>query len=230
MSDNTVQDLNQETGETASSNEAEKTETTNASVEVTNITEKDDGKVTENAETNNTSSDEKEAKTNQEQPFVVDMDNIKLPEGITVTDENKKEFLQDVESLGINSQEGAQKFIDWIFKKARSGEESLAKQQETEIDGLEKKWVDEGKRDPVLGKEYDKNVSDAMDIASKVFSPRTLDFLKDTKFEKNPDFLKDMLRLYKERADAELISGKPINSKVSIRRDSQGNPMLTFNS
>lgn len=230
MSDNTVQDLNQETGETATSNEAEKTETTNASVEVTNITEKDDGKVTENAETNNTSSDEKEDKTNQEQPFVVDMDNIKLPEGITVTDENKKEFLQDVESLGINSQEGAQKFIDWIFKKARAGEEGLAKQQETEINGLEKKWVDEGKRDPVLGKEYDKNVSDAMDIASKVFSPRTLDFLKDTKFEKNPDFLKDMLRLSKERADAELISGKPINSKVSIRRDSQGNPMLTFNS
>ena len=174
-----------------------------------------DGKVTE-ADKDNTT------------PEQFEFEKLKLPEGITVTDEQRDGFLKDAESLGITTQEGAQRFIDWVFNKAKEFDSNLAKQQEDDIGNLEKQWDEEGKKDPVLGKDYDKNVNDAMETAGQIFSHRTMEFLKDTRFEKNPDFLKDMLRLHKERADAELISGRTSIPETRVKRDSQGNPMLTF--
>ena len=190
----------------------------------------DDGKVTE-ADKDNTQDDgAKEEGSDQNQNTGFDVEKLTLPEGITVTGEQKEAFIKDAEALGITTQEGAQKFINWVLEKSKAFDAQLATQQENEIGNLEKQWDEEGKKDPVLGKDYDKNVSDAMQTAGEIFSPRTIEFLKDTRFEKNPDFLKDMLRLHKERADAELISGRSANDKPRIRRDSQGNPMLQFNS
>ena len=157
-----------------------------------------------------------------------DLDKLKLPEGVTVTDEEKNAFLADAEKLGITTQDSAQKFVDWIFEKSKQANDMLAKQQETDMGALEKQWDEEGKKDPVLGKDYDKNVSDALQTATELFSPRTIEFLKETRFERNPDFLKDMLRIHKERADAELISGRTQIPADRIKRDSQGNPMLNF--
>lgn len=157
-----------------------------------------------------------------------DLGKLKLPDGLTVTDEEKAAFKKDADALGIKTQEGAQKFVDWILSKAAQANADSAKQQETKLGDLEKTWSEEGKKDPVLGKDYDKNVADAMETAGQIFSPRTMEFLKDTRFEKNPDFLKDMLRIHKERADAELIMGKTATQVNKVQRDSQGNPMLQF--
>lgn len=186
-----------------------------------------DGKVAD-ADKDNTDDTGTKEGGEQDQEFGFDFDKIKLPDGITATDEQKVEFKKDADALGIKTQEGAQKFVDWVLKKAKEAEDMLAKQQETDIGSLEKTWSEEGKKDPVLGKDYEKNVSDALDTASKIFSPRTMEFLKDTRFEVNPDFLKDMLRIAKERADAELIMGNNPMQSNRVKRDSQGNPMLTF--
>lgn len=187
-----------------------------------------DGKVADadNDKTTDGDAGKDAGESGQESGF--DVGKLKLPDGLTATDEQRAEFKKDAEALGIKSQEGAQKFLDWILEKANEGNSTLAKQQETDIGNLEKTWSEEGKKDPVLGKDYEKNVSDAMETASKIFSPRTMDFLKDTRFNVNPDFLKDMLRLAKERADAELIMGKSPMQKSNVRRDAYGNPMLTF--
>ena len=186
-----------------------------------------EGKVTE-ADKDNTadSSTQEGGDKNQNNGFEVEK--LKLPEGVTVTDEQKAEFLKDAESLGIKDQEGAQRFVDWILDKASKANDMLAKQQESDIGGLEKQWSEEGKKDPVLGKDYDKNVSKAMETAGQIFSPRTMEYFKDTRFDKNPDFLKDMLRLSMERADAELISGKAAAPADRVQRDTQGRPMLKF--
>lgn len=165
-------------------------------------------------------------KDNAETGF--DLAKLKLPDGVTVTDEEKTAFLADAEKLGIKTQDSAQKFVDWIFEKSKQANDMLAKQQQNDMGELEKQWDEEGKKDPVLGKDYDKNVSDAMETANQIFSPRTIEFLKETRFERNPDFLKDMLRIHKERADAELISGRITIPADRIKRDSQGNPMLNF--
>lgn len=186
-----------------------------------------DGKVTDadNNKTNDTNAQEG-SDGNQTEGF--DFGKLKLPDGLTVTDEEKAAFQKDAEAIGIKTQEGAQKFIDWVLSKASQANANSAKQQEIELDDLDKTWSEEGKKDPVLGKDYDKNVADAMETAGQIFSPRTIEFLKDTRFEKNPDFLKDMLRIHKERADAELIMGKTTPQINKVQRDSQGNPMLQF--
>lgn len=157
------------------------------------------------------------------------MEDIVFPDGFTVTDEEKAAFKSELDAIGVKDKEMAQSFLNWIMEKNKQAEEVFAKQQEKEVNDLEAKWIEEGKRDPELGKEYDKNVSDAMTLAGKIFSPRTVDFLKDTKFSSNPDFLKDMLRLAKERADAELVGGKGQTTTTGIKRDGYGNPMLVFN-
>lgn len=157
------------------------------------------------------------------------MEDIKFPDGFTVTDEEKAAFKSELDAIGVKDKEMAQSFLNWIIEKNKQADEVFAKQQEKDVSDLEAKWIEEGKRDPELGKEYDRNVSEAMTLASKIFSPRTVDFLKDTKFNSNPDFLKDMLRLSKERADAELVGGKGQTATTGIKRDSYGNPMLVFN-
>jgi hypothetical protein len=187
----------------------------------------DGGKVTD-ADKDNTDDSASKEGGEQGQDSVIDLGQLKLPDGVTVTDEEKEAFRLDAEAIGIKDNAGAQKFLDWILNKSKEGQDNFAKQQENDIGALEKSWTEEGKKDPVLGKEYDKNVSDAMETASKIFSPRTIEFLKDTRFTSNPDFLKDMLRLAKERADAELIMGKSPLQSSKVQRDSHGNPMLTF--
>ena len=187
----------------------------------------DGGKVV-GADNNKSTEQADPAKDGDVQNSEIDIEKLKFAEGFTTTDEQRAEIKEDLDALGITTQEGAQKFIDWIIDKSKGVTEGLAKQQENEIGDLEKSWIEDGKRDPVLGKDYDTNVSEALNLASQIFSPRTMDFLKDTKFEKNPDFLKDMLRLAKERADAELISGKNSRPSFTPKRDSQGNPMLNF--
>lgn len=192
-----------------------------------NTPKEGDGKVTEADKDNTIDSDAQEG-SDKDPNSGFDVAKLKLPEGVTVTDEQKAAFMKDAEALGIKDQESAQRFVDWVLDKASKAGDQLAKQQESDIGNLEKQWSEEGKKDPVLGKDYDNNLTKAMETAGQVFSPRTLEFLKDTRFDKNPDFLKDMLRLNKERADAELISGKPAIPDQKVKRDSQGNPMLTF--
>lgn len=192
-----------------------------------NAPKEGDGKVTE-ADKDNTAGEAAKEGDGQNQNKGFSLESLKLPEGITVTDAEKNAFLKDAEALGIKDQDGAQRFLDWVLSKAKEFDANTAKQQESDIGNLEKQWDEEGKKDPVIGKDYDKNVSDAMETAGQIFSPRTMEFLKDTRFEKNPDFLKDMLRLHKERADAELISGKAAIPSQRVQRDSQGNPMLKF--
>ena len=205
--------------QTAASNEAQQTVGENPST--------DGGKVA-GADNNKAPDGQANDTLDADQNSGVDIEKLKFAEGFTATDEQRAEIKNDLDALGITTQDGAQKFIDWVINKSKGVTDDLAKQQESEIGNLEKSWIEEGKRDPVLGKDYDANVSDALTLASQIFSPRTMDFLKDTKFDKNPDFLKDMMRLSKERADAELISGKNSQPSFKPKRDSQGNPMINF--
>lgn len=156
------------------------------------------------------------------------MDDIVFPDGFTVTDEQKVALKTELDTIGIKDKATAESFLKWVEAKNKEASELSAKQQEQEMNDLEARWVEEGKKDPELGKDYDKNVADAMTLVSQVFSPRTVDFLKDTKFNANPDFLKDMLRLAKERADAELVGGRSKTTVNDVQRDGYGNPMLKF--
>ena len=189
---------------------------------------KGEGKVTDADEDKATGADTEEegGKNATETGFT--MDDIKFPDSFTVTDEQKAALKTELDTIGIKDKATAESFLKWVEAKNIEAAEMSAKQQEKEMNDLEARWVEEGKKDPELGKDYDKNVADAMTLVSQVFSPRTVDFLKDTKFNANPDFLKDMLRLAKERADAELVGGKSKDVSNGIQRDGYGNPMLKF--
>lgn len=192
-----------------------------------NTPQEGDGKVTD-ADKDKAADDGSKEGGDQNQKLSFEFDKLKLPNGFTVTDDQKAEFTKDAQTLGIKDQEGAQRFVDWIMEKAGMANSEIAKQQEKEMGDLESRWLDAGKKDPVLGKDYDKNVTEAMRTAEQLFSPQVIDFLKDTRFDKNPEFLKDLLRISKERADAALISGQRNTVTSGIKRDSQGNPMLKF--
>ena len=187
-----------------------------------------EGKVTGAEEDKATGADTEEEGGENATETGFTMDDIKFPDSFTVTDEQKAALKTELDTIGIKDKATAESFLNWVEAKNKEAAEMSAKQQEQEMNDLEARWVEDGKKDPELGKDYDKNVSDAMTLVSQIFSPRTVEFFKDTKFNSNPDFLKDMLRLAKERADAELIGGKGSTVQSGVKRDSYGNPMLQF--
>lgn len=189
--------------------------------------ENGDGKVTE-ADKDNTSDDGAKEGGDQTQKQEIDAEKLKWPEGVTVTDEQKQGFLKEAEKFGVKDQEGAQRFLDWVLENSERAKTDLAKQQEKEVDDLEARWVEAAKKDPVIGKEYDKNIAEATRTMSELFSPQVVEFLNDSRFAKNPEFIKDLLRISKERADATLVAGRQRSAVEGIKRDSMGNPMLTF--
>lgn len=224
--DNT--DVNSGTDVVENTAPAEEVNQDTSATSLENTTQEGEGKVTEADEDKTTETEAGEEGGDKVSTEGYTMDDLSFPAGFTVTDEQKEALKTELDTIGIKDKETAQSFLNWVEAKNKEAAELSAKQQEEEMKDLEARWVEDGKKDPELGKDYDKNVSDAMTLVSQIFSPRTVEFLKDTKFNSNPDFLKDMLRLAKERADAELIGGKGSTVQSGIKRDGYGNPMLQF--
>lgn len=135
MVDNTVAD----TGISEVDNSGE------AVAETTSVDVEENGVQTEtNTETQEV---DKGVDTNESAP-VIDLSAIKLPAGMSVSDEDKNKFSAIVDKIGFKDQAALQAFVDWSIETA--AEENTKRQKQAEADAEASKK--NGKRLNLVGK------------------------------------------------------------------------------
>ena len=166
---------------------------------------------------------------------VYDLSKIKLPDGVTVSDEDRAKFGEAIKGFGFKDQEGLQNFIDWVFKTSADNQkvmEEQAKQQEEqsakEWEEIKKGWETSLKSDADFGKDYDANIKRANEAIAKFGGSELSDWLKQTDFATNPAILKTFARIGKEIEDAKLVGGLQAKSGDRVQRDRYNQPMLKY--
>ena len=200
-----------------SANEAPETATTDIS---------NDGDVTET----NTTTEEAQQGAETE-TVTLDFNNIKVPEGVSVSDEDRANFQQLVEKFGFKDQEGLQNFVDWVFKEAGETEAQMAAQEEQskqQWEEIKSGWQTSLQGDAEFGKDYDMNIKRANDVMVKFGGSELSQWLKDSDLLGQPALLKTFARIGKEIEDARLIKGQSGIESQRVKRDRYNQPMLTY--
>lgn len=125
-----------------------------------------------------------------------------LPEGTLIEDAG--EFKQMLVDAATN-QEGFDKLLEFVQSKSEAALEEQAKAEEVKWKNTVSAWEDSLKKDESFGTDYQGNVKVALEAADKIGLG---EWLRDTGFDKNPNVLKAMLKVAKDSADAELVTGK----------------------
>ena len=160
-------------------------------------TDDTDGTKADDATSTAQDSDSESDKTEEVKDF-----EISLPDDSIIKDAAEFKTLLDG---ATKSQEGFNKLSDYIKELGDTAAEQQAKQDKEAWENTLTKWEGELKKDDVFGKDYKGNT----DLALKTAESIGLDkWLKETGFDKNPDVLRAMAKIGKERADAEMILGK----------------------
>lgn len=167
---------------------------------------------------------------------VLDYSALKLPEGVTVSDEERAKFQETASKFGFKNQEGLQNFVDWIFKTAEDGQAQMQKHSEEQAKASQKEWeeIKSGwkvslEKDADFGKDYDMNIKRANDAMSKFGGSELTNWLKEADLIEHPALIKTFARIGKEVEDARLVKGdKGIEiSKRPVDRYNQ--PMFVYN-
>jgi len=186
----TTQDQGTTTEQTANTTEA-------------NDTTKDQADVGDATDTEQESKEESKTETFE----------LQLPEGSLI--EDKAEFAKLLKDGG-ESQEGFNKLNDFVNSLAEKST-ALAKEADNKAwEATQAKWEDELKRDETFGKDYSGNKELALETAESIGLDK---WLKETGFDKNPEVLRAMAKVGKERADAEIHLGGNTNGSNQKNRD-----------
>lgn len=162
----------------------------------------------------------------------LDFNNIKVPDGVSVTDNDRANFQELVSKFGFKDQNGLQNFVDWIFEEAKKNEESVKQEADKankEWETIKAGWKTTLESDADFGKEYDLNIKRANDAMSKFGGSELIDWLKQSDLSGHPALVKTFARIGKEIEDARLLKGSVGVEKAKVQRDRYGNPKLTFN-
>lgn len=218
----------EETVENVTGNEGEVVATgvNNETNDITTGKAVDDGASTE---TTTVAEDQQGAETDT---TTLDFNNIKVPDGVSVTDEDKANFQELVNKFGFKDQNGLQNFVDWIFEEAKKNEESVKQEADKankEWETIKAGWKTTLESDADFGKEYDLNIKRANDAMSKFGGSELIDWLKQSDLSGHPALVKTFARIGKEIEDARLFKGSVGVEKAKVQRDRYGNPKLTFN-
>lgn len=166
----------------------------------------------------------------------LDYSALKVPEGMSVSDEDRARFQETVDKFGFKNQEGLQNFVDWMFKTAEEGQAQMQKQREEQAAASQKEWeeIKSGwkvslEKDADFGKDYDMNIKRANDAMSKFGGSELTNWLKEADLIEHPALIKAFARIGKEVEDAKLIKGDK-GVEVSKRPvDRYNQPMFVYN-
>jgi hypothetical protein len=201
-------------------------ETGNVDVEASDVKQEEvnaTNDVIENGETTDT----KEEAT----PLELDFKTLKLPEGVSVSDAEGAKLLADVKEFGITTQEGLQKFTDWVFRMSAENDAVLAEQEnknKQEWEDIKSNWKETLQKDADFGKDYDANIKRANDAINRFGGSELNEWLDSSDLRDNPAIIKTFARIGKEFEDAKLLSGSPSIDAPRVKRDRYNQPMLTF--
>lgn len=166
----------------------------------------------------------------------LDYSALKVPEGMSVSDEDRARFQETVDKFGFKNQEGLQNFVDWMFKTAEEGQAQMQKHSEEQALASQKEWeeIKSGwkvslEKDADFGKDYDMNIKRANDAMSKFGGSELTNWLKEADLIEHPALIKTFARIGKEVEDARLIKGDK-GVEVSKRPvDRYNQPMFVYN-
>lgn len=167
---------------------------------------------------------------------VLDFSALKLPEGVTVSDEERAKFQETASKFGFKNQEGLQNFVDWIYETAAEGNAQMQKHSEEQAKASQKEWeeIKSGwkvslEKDADFGKDYDMNIKRANDAMSRFGGSELTNWLKEADLIEHPALIKTFARIGKEVEDARLIKGDK-GVEVSKRPvDRYNQPMFVYN-
>lgn len=219
--DNTVE----ETGNTAV--EPEVTDTVEQTATDTEV--KPDGGT--QTETNTGTQDTEQGAGQDVSTQGFDFEKIKMPDGVSVSAEDKERFSGLLNRFGFNDQEKAQAFTDWIFEEAKKAQDEMSGQEEAskkEWENIKAGWKSTLEGDADFGKDYDLNIKRANDAMVKFGGSELQTWLKDSDLAGHPALLKTFARIGKEIEDAKLLTGEAGKEMSSRKADRYGNPMFTY--
>lgn len=167
---------------------------------------------------------------------VLDFSAIKLPEGVSVSDEDRAKFQETASKFGFKNQEGLQNFVDWIYATAAEGNAQMQKHNEEQAKASQKEWeeIKSGwkvslEKDADFGKDYDMNIKRANDAMSKFGGSELTNWLKEADLIEHPALIKTFARIGKEIEDARIVKGDK-GVEVSKRPvDRYNQPMFVYN-
>jgi hypothetical protein len=133
-------------------------------------------------------------------------EDFKLPEGVTVPDDVKNEYLGLFKEVGL-SQEAAQKLVDFQIKADQKAAQALTSQWEATHSG----WIKAIETDKDIGgdKLKESKAFAAAALASDFATPELKEALNLTGAGNNPEVFKFFVKVGKAMADDKLVvSGK----------------------
>lgn len=227
--------MSKKEGETAM---AEETVDTGNTADVGDVGTTNTGTVNENINDNgtttetNTEVNEGEQSAEQEVTTqALDYNAIKLPDGVSVSDEDRAKFIETVDKFGFKDQDSLQAFVDWMFAEAENNKALLAQQQadaDKKWEDIKSSWKTSLESDADFGKDYDMNIKRANDVISKFGGSELATWLKESDLAGQPALLKTFARIGKEIEDARLIKGQSGIETNKVRRDRYNQPMLVY--
>ena len=167
---------------------------------------------------------------------VLDYNAIKLPDGVSVSDEDRAKFAESAEKFGFKNQEGLQNFVDWVFATAEEGKAQMQKHNEERAAASQKEWeeIKSGwkvslEKDADFGKDYDMNIKRANDAMSRFGGSELTNWLKEADLIEHPALVKAFARIGKEVEDAKLLKGEKGAETSKRPVDRYNQPMFVYN-
>jgi hypothetical protein len=166
----------------------------------------------------------------------LDYSALKVPEGMSVSDEDRARFQETVDKFGFKNQEGLQNFVDWMFKTAEEGQAQMQKHSEEQAAASQKEWeeIKSGwkvslEKDADFGKDYDMNMKRANDAMSRFGGSELTNWLKEADLIEHPALIKAFARIGKEVEDAKLLKGEKSAETTKRPVDRYNQPMFVYN-
>lgn len=166
----------------------------------------------------------------------LDFSSIKLPEGVSVSDEDRANFAETAKKFGFKNQEGLQNFVDWIYETAAQGQAQMQKHSEEQAAASQKEWeeIKSGwkvslEKDADFGKDYDMNIKRANDAMSRFGGSELTNWLKEADLIEHPALIKAFARIGKEVEDAKLLKGEKSAETTKRPVDRYNQPMFVYN-
>lgn len=199
-----------------------------ADVTETPVDTENSGDVTE---TNTETTENEQGVQETESTQTVDINAIKLPEGMSASDEDKKNVLATAERLGINTQEGLQGFVDWLAEAVEKNQTETAtaeEQSKKEWETIKAGWKTSLESDADFGKDYDANMERANKAMQQFGGSELSQWLKDSDLAGHPALIKAFARVGKEIEDAKIVTGNRTSQSSMVQRDRYNQPMIKY--
>lgn len=149
----------------------------------------------------------------------------------SIFSERKGDLVKVLKEVGIDSQEKFEKLSNFIKEHGEKANAFIAQKAEKETERLINEtltgWDNALKNDKEFGLKYDENVKMVKDTI-KGLGADFQGFMEKNGYDRNPVVAKAFLKLAKERADADIVTGETITQAETRNKTPSGNPIFTY--